>query len=435
MTGDGARADVVPGATDPIADSADVPRIVLDADGLDILELALTGVLAAADAVAAIGWSPEPAGCVLTDAENTPLALATAGAPGPVTLRALRPFALATGPEHDTSLRRPPASVAGTRVTQGFVTASLPTLVDLERVGAAARSGSVRLLLLLSRATPAGRPAAAALVRAWTAALAEARGPVEMVVVPWPATGDDPLDAGALGAAFGVAQATRLEALRTTAEAARLEAVDTALERALAAEYPPVAAAEALRVRRRAHGRGAVVFFTGLSGSGKSTIAKALAAGLAATSDHTVTLLDGDEVRQHLSKGLGFDAASRAANIDRIAWVASLVAAHGGIAVAAPIAPFDDGRRAARAMAVQAGAAFLLVHVSTSLEVCEARDRKGMYARARAGEIAEFTGISSPYEVPTDAEVVVDGGSTGVAEAAALVRSTLDAVLQTPAAG
>ena len=138
-----------------------------------------------------------------------------------------------------------------------------------------------------------------------------------------------------------------------------------------------------------------------------------------------MTLLDGDEVRQHLSRGLGFDAESRAINIDRIAYVASLVAAHGGIAVAAPIAPFDAGRRAARAMAEPHGA-FVLVHVATPLDVCEARDRKGLYAQARAGEIPEFTGISSPYEPPIDAEVVIDTTATEVDAAVAAILAALD---------
>ena len=142
-----------------------------------------------------------------------------------------------------------------------------------------------------------------------------------------------------------------------------------------------------------------------------------------------MTLLDGDEVRQHLSRGLGFDAKSRAINIDRIAWVASLVAGHGGIAVAAPIAPFDAGRQAARAMAERSGV-FLLVWVSTPLAVCEARDRKGLYARARAGEVAEFTGISSPYEPPGDADVVIDTSELDVTEAVRRVSGALQAKLR-----
>ena len=168
-----------------------------------------------------------------------------------------------------------------------------------------------------------------------------------------------------------------------------------------------------------------MVLFTGLSGSGKSTIARALADDLAGRGPRGVTLLDGDEVRQHLSSELGFDDASRETNIRRIAYVASLVAAHGGIAVAAPIAPFASSRQWARDL-VEQRSVFVLVHVSTPLEVCEARDRKGLYARARAGQLPDFTGISSPYEVPEDADVVVDTTDTGVADAVRRIRQTLE---------
>jgi len=139
-------------------------------------------------------------------------------------------------------------------------------------------------------------------------------------------------------------------------------ALDTLVEREIQELYPPISARTLLRVRTGARQAGVVVFFTGLSGSGKSTIAKAFAADMEA-SGRTVTLLDGDEVRHHLSRGLGFDAESRAINIDRIAYVASLVAHHGGLAVAAPIAPFDAGRKAARAMAEAVG------YESTGVEV------------------------------------------------------------------
>ena len=202
----------------------------------------------------------------------------------------------------------------------------------------------------------------------------------------------------------------------------------------MAALYPPASAREVLRSLRGSEGPGAVVFFTGLSGSGKSTIARALADELADSGPRRVTLLDGDEVRQHLSRGLGFDAASREINVDRIAWVAALVAEHGGIAVAAPIAPFAAGRRNARALAERQGA-FLLVWASTPLDVCEARDRKGLYARARAGEVADFTGISSPYEPPDDADVVIDTTDVDVPEAVRRIRAALDAKLGEPPAG
>jgi sulfate adenylyltransferase len=162
-------------------------------------------------------------------------------------------------------------------------------------------------------------------------------------------------------------------------------------------------------------GRGVTVFFTGLSGSGKSTVAAELAVH-AAAAGHTVTLLDGDVVRTHLSAGLGFSKADRETNIRRIGWVAAEVTKHGGLAICAPIAPYAATRAAARAMVERYGR-FVLVHVSTPLEVCEARDRKGLYAKARAGLLTEFTGISDPYEEPLDAEIVIDTSVMDVAEA------------------
>lgn len=179
---------------------------------------------------------------------------------------------------------------------------------------------------------------------------------------------------------------------------------------------------------------GAVVFFTGLSGAGKSTIARALADDLSERDPRLVTLLDGDEVRELFWADLGYDAASRATNVRRIGWIAALVAAHGGIAVAAPIAPFDDVRREARAM-VRAPATFTLVHVATPLAACEARDVKGLYARARRGEISDFTGVSAPYEPPEDADVVIDTTTTDVETAVAMIRSALDAASESAATG
>lgn len=161
---------------------------------------------------------------------------------------------------------------------------------------------------------------------------------------------------------------------------------------------------------------GTVIFFTGLSGSGKSTVANALAAELAGRTERPLTLLDGDEVRQMLSSELGFDDAGRALNIRRISWVAALAARHGGIAIAAPIAPFAAGRAEARRMAEEVGD-FLLVWLDTDLSTCEQRDAKGLYARARAGEVANFTGISSPYEPATDADLVIDTARTTVEHA------------------
>jgi sulfate adenylyltransferase len=171
---------------------------------------------------------------------------------------------------------------------------------------------------------------------------------------------------------------------------------------------------------------GRAVMFTGLSGAGKSTIAGRLVE-LLLEAGHTVTLLDGDEVRTHLSAGLGFSKADRDTNVRRIGWVAGQIAKHGGLAVCAPIAPYAATRADARRLVEeQAGpGSFVLVHVATPLEECEARDRKGLYAKARRGEIAEFTGISDPYEEPTDAELTIDTRSSSVEESARLVFAHL----------
>jgi sulfate adenylyltransferase len=155
------------------------------------------------------------------------------------------------------------------------------------------------------------------------------------------------------------------------------------------------------------HRQGFTVFFTGLSGAGKSTIANALLEKFLEMGGRPVTLLDGDIVRRHLSSELGFSKEHRDINIRRIGFVASEITKNGGIAICAPIAPYDSVRKEVRAMIEPLGG-MILVHVATPLEVCEARDRKGLYAKARAGIIKEFTGISDPYEEPADADVFID---------------------------
>ncbi|WP_228501081.1 adenylyl-sulfate kinase [Nocardioides agariphilus] len=154
--------------------------------------------------------------------------------------------------------------------------------------------------------------------------------------------------------------------------------------------------------------QGVVLFFTGLSGSGKSTLAQAVMDQILEIGDRTVTSLDGDVVRRHLSAGLTFSKEDRETNIRRIGWVAAEISRHGGLAVCSPIAPFDATRKQVREMVEHAGGAFFLVHVATPLAECERRDRKGLYAKARRGEIPEFTGISSPYEEPEDAALRID---------------------------
>ena len=170
---------------------------------------------------------------------------------------------------------------------------------------------------------------------------------------------------------------------------------------------PPAVATELRRSYPPRARQGFTVFFTGLSGSGKSTIANVLLVKLLELGGRPVTLLDGDIVRKHLSSELGFSKEHRDINIRRIGFVASEITKNGGIAICAPIAPYDATRKDVRAM-VEPGGGFLLIHVSTSLEVCEARDRKGLYAKARAGALPEFTGISDPYEEPVDADVTID---------------------------
>lgn len=169
---------------------------------------------------------------------------------------------------------------------------------------------------------------------------------------------------------------------------------------------------------------GTVVLFTGLSGSGKSTVARALAESIQQGASCSVALLDGDDVRRILSPGLGFSLEERNANIQRIGWVAALVSAAGGTAICAPIAPFDDTRRQVRQMAEDVGR-FLLVHISTPLSECELRDRKGLYARARRGELKDFTGIDSPYEYPQDADVHLDTSRISVKEAVEQIQQLL----------
>jgi len=172
---------------------------------------------------------------------------------------------------------------------------------------------------------------------------------------------------------------------------------------------------EVTRELRRRHPprdrQGLTIFFTGLSGAGKSTIANVLRVKFLELAGRPVTLLDGDIVRKNLSSELGFSKEHRDLNIKRIGFVASEITKNGGIAICAPIAPYDAVRKQVRAM-IEPEGGFVLVHAAASIEVCEQRDRKGLYAKARAGLIKEFTGISDPYEPPDDADVVLGSDLT-----------------------
>ncbi len=413
------------------AEIAGLPRRVLDGDGLDRLELVLGGWLPASALPVSALPSAGDGEVVLTDAENTPLAVVAAG-PGIHDLpavRALAPLARGSGPHWDPAVRLDAAAVRARLGDPAWdataiVVDTVPTQTMVETAAMLGRTYPVVVVVAPGRTPrPAGEVGWAGLTRAaWAMAdRLEAAAPgrsVVRLVVPWPEGRHPELERAGIGAWVTLSE------LGSEEDAARVAALDAHVEQELAAVYPPVSAREVLRARRAATHAGAVVLFTGFSGSGKSTIARALADALE-DDGRRVTLLDGDEVRQHLSAELGFDAASRERNVERIGWVASQVAAHGGIAVAAPIAPFASSRARVRAMA-EADGAFVLVWVSTPLEVCEARDRKGLYARARAGDVPEFTGISSPYEAPQDADLEVDTTTTDVGDAVAAIRSLLE---------
>jgi sulfate adenylyltransferase len=179
--------------------------------------------------------------------------------------------------------------------------------------------------------------------------------------------------------------------------------------------YPEVLEAIA-RAHPPRHRQGFTVFFTGLSGAGKSTVARALAVRLTELGGRRVTLLDGDLVRRNLSSELGFSREHRDLNIRRIGFVAEEITKHGGIAICAPIAPYGQTRQDVR-RAIEPWGGFIEIHMATPIEVCERRDRKGLYAKARAGLIREFTGVSDPYEAPEQAELVIDTSNCGVEEA------------------
>jgi adenylylsulfate kinase len=175
--------------------------------------------------------------------------------------------------------------------------------------------------------------------------------------------------------------------------------------------------------------RGATLWFTGLPSAGKSTIAHALANELRAVGER-VQVLDGDEVRPHLSTGLGFTREDRDINVTRIGWVARMLASHGVIVLVPVIAPYAAARDAVRNDHGRLAVPFAEVHVATPLEVAEARDVKGLYARARSGDLTGLTGIDDPYEVPTQAELVLDTTSIDLETAVQMSKALLAAIVE-----
>jgi sulfate adenylyltransferase len=323
----------------------------------------------------------------LVDPEGLPLATikveGTDGAHvwGPVTLLAHPAY----GAFRRLSLS--PAEVASRYADRVTVPVAGPlTEADLERIRAA--GAPVVLLVLAGHGTPENL-SAAGLVRA-TLAAAELLDDAAVVTAPVASRGDAEAD-HAFGQRVVSAYAPGV-VLGVTGEG----------------ELPAAVAAVVDFDRPPADRQGLVIFFTGLSGSGKSTLARALHDLILEQGARTITSLDGDVVRRNLSAGLTFSKEDRETNIRRIGWVAAEISRHGGVAVCSPIAPFDQTRQQVRQLVDEAGGAFFLIHVATPLDECERRDRKGLYAKARRGEIPEFTGISSPYEEPVDADVRVD---------------------------
>ncbi|HEY6932952.1 MAG TPA: adenylyl-sulfate kinase [Marmoricola sp.] len=291
------------------------------------------------------------------------------------------------------------------------------TKEDLEAIRSARSGRDVVLLALTGHGTPQGVTPVGLLRTALAAA--HLLGEAHVVAVPLPGHGDPQVD-HELGE----------RVVRAYAPTGDVFAVAGPAE---AADLPDEIAA--IVEEDQPEERGVVVFFTGLSGSGKSTLARALLDHILEDGRRTVTSLDGDVVRRNLSAGLTFSKADRETNIRRIGWVAAEIARHRGIAICSPIAPFATTRRQVRQMVEDAGGEFVLVHVATPLEECERRDRKGLYARARAGEIPEFTGISSPYEEPDDATVRVDTTGRTIEDALADVLAVLPFEVSAPATG
>ncbi|MBM7783807.1 adenylyl-sulfate kinase [Tenggerimyces flavus] len=359
----------------------------------DDLELALDGILDTVTVVAAESVDSLD----VTDLEGTPIARLTVLAKEPLADGRVRLTGSveALRPREDgvfRTLRRTPADVGGGRIAAVPVDAPLSSTAIEHLAGATAGFDRVLLLPLVGTGSPQGI-SAHGLVRATLAAAALLPGEVRVVPVPAGRT----IEPARVAAAYG-------EPVHVVSGGPLPDAVETIVQ-----------------AERRG---GLVVFLTGLSGSGKSTIARGLREALLERG-RTVTLLDGDVVRRMLSAGLGFSKADREANIRRIGYVAAEVARHGGLAICAPIAPYAATRAEVRAMVEEAGGSFALVHVSTPLEECERRDRKGLYAKARAGEIKEFTGISDPYEAPDDTDLAIDTTSVPIAAAVERVLGLL----------
>ncbi|GGD07084.1 adenylyl-sulfate kinase [Nocardioides daphniae] len=384
--------------------SSSLPQHCPSPRELDDLELLLSGALAPrtrfddprdADALVTLDLPEELQGRAveLVDPEGMPLArLEADGSLVALTHAQYGPF---------RRLHLSPAQARSSYPGRSWI--PVDDALTTEEIGRLRHRGALVLLALTGAGTPRLSPVA--LVRATLAAAAELPDAV-VVAVPLASHGDPAADAR-----------LRERVVAAYAGGDAVWPIPPRAEEPTLTDFPAGVAAVVRRDRPAPAEQGLVLFFTGLSGSGKSTLARALMDRILEQGQRTVTSLDGDVVRRNLSAGLSFSKADRETNIRRIGWVAAEIARHGGLAVCSPIAPFAETRTEVREMVESAGGAFFLVHVATPVEECERRDRKGLYAKARRGEIPEFTGISSPYEAPDDASVVVDTTGRSVEDA------------------
>lgn len=435
-------------------DAAGAPQWLPSPAELDDVELALAGVdlPVSIDLPASIAASAQLAlGLVVTDPEGTPLALvrpdrpfesgaATQPAPpledtAPVQLTGtVEPMQPA---EHGPfrRLRRSVSEVVALSNgldSRGPSTAGAPLAVLVDQplqeahlTAAAASAGDRRVLLLVLAGHGSPQIVDAATLIRTTLLSAHSLPAADVVVVPLARRTDPALEksrraavaAAYLGdpADFPSHHTLSLTDVRDALPVEAVRAVLDAGQTLTPGTFSAPVEALVSTAHRRPDERGLTVLFTGLSGSGKSTLARAFGEAVTECFGRTVTLLDGDVVRRMLSAGLTFSRADRDLNVRRIGFVAGEINRHGGLAVCCPIAPYASTRADVRAM-VEAVGAFVLVHVSTPLAECERRDRKGLYAKARAGLIPEFTGISDPYEAPTDADLVIDTSNISVTE-------------------
>jgi sulfate adenylyltransferase len=302
------------------------------------------------------------------------------------------------------------------RAARGHGTASLQDFVDAEASRRRAARLSARAgcaVRIVDVPSPAGTPAA---VTRALAVLAANLGAAALLVADDAAGTVARIPLRPVGAPGAVLAAHDHRAIRAAlaSDAPHPGLDDAGIRQLLSRAYPP---------RGR---QGFCVLLTGLSGAGKSTIARHLSAALLGRLLRPVSLLDGDVVRLHLSSGLGFDRASREANLARLAFVAREICQAGGIVICAPIAPYAASRARMRAVVEEVGG-FVEIHVATPLLVCEQRDPKGLYARARAGQLATFTGIDDPYEEPASPDLRIDTSALPLDTAVARIVAQLAA--------